>query len=115
MFLGEISNLPCSSRLLHREDYVFLAQAEASAKRDGSGELVLPRQYWLLGFKDRKLEKRYLDQLALKNITRLFLGYACYIAADLLNIASWLFIYISPYIDDDTKVCRFSSFASFAL
>eukprot|EP00212_Chloropicon_laureae_P002705 CAMPEP_0197486618 /NCGR_PEP_ID=MMETSP1311-20131121/1599_1 /TAXON_ID=464262 /ORGANISM="Genus nov. species nov., Strain RCC856" /LENGTH=65 /DNA_ID=CAMNT_0043029825 /DNA_START=234 /DNA_END=427 /DNA_ORIENTATION=- len=54
---------PRLKRWLHREDYAFEAQAQSSA-RDAGVELVPPKQYWLLGFKDRELEGEYLDELA---------------------------------------------------
>ncbi len=99
MFVGAVSNLFCG-RLLHREDYSFAAHVS----KDAAHEARAPSAYWLLGFCDRRLEKRYLDQLAVKSITRIFLGYACYLAIDLLNVISWLYILFDKEIGDEAKV-----------
>ena len=47
------------TRWLHREDFVF----ELNNKKRDSALVAEPSQYWLLGFKDRALEREYLEDL----------------------------------------------------
>ena len=58
--------------LLHREDFVFETQVGRSSRSKGFED---PSQYPLLGFKDRNLERRYLDDLVKVSKTRIGLGY----------------------------------------
>ena len=58
--------------LLHREDFVFETQVGRSSRSKGFED---PSQFPLLGFKDRNLESRYLDDLVKVSKTRIGLGY----------------------------------------
>ena len=69
------------TRWLHREDFVFelsdtpegkMEEASvASSRVRASGK---PSQYWLLGFKDRALEREYLEDLVKVSAYRLSVG-----------------------------------------
>ena len=58
--------------LLHREDFVFETQVGRSSRSKGFED---PSQFPFLGFKDRNLESRYLDDLVKVSKTRIGLGY----------------------------------------
>jgi len=78
-------NLTCIRRCLHREEYVF----EDSIDFDG-GTWTKPKRYLTGGFKDRNLEGRYLCQLALDNMKRLFLAYALGLLLVLVPNTVWV-------------------------
>ena len=74
VLLGLSTTWGCT-RWLHREDFVF----ELSDSKAGKGTVksVLaaePSQYWLLGFKDRALEREYLEDLVKVSAYRLSVG-----------------------------------------
>ena len=58
------------TRWLHREDFVF----ELNNKKRDSALVAEPSQYWLLGFKDRALEREYLEDLVDVSSYRLSVG-----------------------------------------
>ena len=64
------------TRWLHREDFVF----ELNNKKAGDKSMLKsvlaaePSQYWLLGFKDRALEREYLEDLVKVSAYRLSVG-----------------------------------------
>ena len=64
------------TRWLHREDFVF----ELNNKKAGDKSMLKsvlaaePSQYWLLGFKDRALEREYLEDLVDVSSYRLSVG-----------------------------------------
>ena len=63
-------------RWLHKENYSFKEQMKLSSSSRTEDVLASsPSEYWLLGFKDRKLEEEYLNDLADVSEGRLFLGY----------------------------------------
>ena len=64
------------TRWLHREDFVFeLNNKKAGDKSTIKAALVAePSQYWLLGFKDRTLEREYLEDLVKVSAYRLNVG-----------------------------------------
>ena len=76
------------TRWLHREDFVF----ELSDKKsdEASESTVLkpagePAQYWLIGFKDRHLEREYLADLVDANSDRLLVcSFLCLVVFDAL-------------------------------
>ena len=65
------------TRWLHREDFVFEL---SDRKPDEASESTIlkpegqPSQYWLIGFKDRHLEREYLEDLVETSFFRLFVG-----------------------------------------
>eukprot|EP00212_Chloropicon_laureae_P004017 CAMPEP_0197488860 /NCGR_PEP_ID=MMETSP1311-20131121/3767_1 /TAXON_ID=464262 /ORGANISM="Genus nov. species nov., Strain RCC856" /LENGTH=432 /DNA_ID=CAMNT_0043033047 /DNA_START=19 /DNA_END=1313 /DNA_ORIENTATION=+ len=60
---------------LHKQDYSFDERVEEASARSGSiFNLTRPQQYWFLGFKDRNLEARFLDDLARVSQPRTILG-----------------------------------------
>ena len=63
-------------RWLHREDFVFeLSNKKAGDKTTMKAALAAePSQYWLLGFKDRALEREYLEDLVKVSSYRLSVG-----------------------------------------
>ena len=63
-------------RWLQKENYSFKEQMKLSSSSRSEDILAsTPSEYWLLGFKDRKLEEEYLNDLADVSKERLFLGY----------------------------------------
>ena len=58
------------TRWLHREDFVF----ELNNKKRDFALVAEPSQYWLLGFKDRALEREYLEDLVKVSAYRLSVG-----------------------------------------
>ena len=64
------------TRWLHREDFVFeLSDSKAGDKSMLKSVLAAePSQYWLLGFKDRALEREYLEDLVDVSSYRLSVG-----------------------------------------
>ena len=77
---------------LHREDFVFELSKKKADEKGGRGDGKLseasastgaklagepagePSQYWLLGFKDRALEREYLEDLVDVSSYRLSVG-----------------------------------------
>ena len=80
------------TRWLHREDFVFELSDSKADEKGGRGDGKLseasastgaklaaetagePSQYWLLGFKDRALEREYLEDLVDVSSYRLSVG-----------------------------------------
>ena len=63
-------------RWLHKENYSFKEQMKLSSSSRTEDVLASsPSEYWLLGFKDRKLEEEYLNDLAVVSKHRIYLGY----------------------------------------
>ena len=97
VFLGELVNL------FGRRLFLGRAQAYGSFTEnvDEAGNVLRePRENWLLGFTDQKLEDKYLENLARKKVskTRIWLGYVLYLTLDTMNIISWLVILYSPKV-----------------
>ena len=70
LLLGFFFDL-CCGRVLHREDYDFAANVD-----EKTGEVLRePSQFWVMGFRDRRLEREYLDFQASRSMGRLGLGY----------------------------------------
>jgi len=85
MFLGTISNV-VARPLLHKEDYSFGASIDPQ-----TGVVrALPKENWLLGFKDRVLERDYLNELGERGTTRIILGYLLYMSMDWLKILAYI-------------------------
>ena len=93
---------------LHREDFVFelskkkadekggrghgkLSEASASTRAKLAGEPAgEPSQYWLLGFKDRHLEREYLADLVDANSDRLLVGsFLCLVVFGLMDFMTY--------------------------
>ena len=81
ILLGLGTTLGCT-RWLHREDYMVFERSDdsdgkmeeasvASSRVRTSGE---PSQYWLIGFKDRWLEREYLEDLVEVSSSCFFVG-----------------------------------------
>ena len=85
LLIGVVECLGLGSRL-HREAYEFEITSTQSPNKLGkraSGRVVElspsiryeePRQYWLIGFKDRNLEREYLEDLVDANSVRFVVG-----------------------------------------
>ncbi|QDZ24227.1 guanylate cyclase [Chloropicon primus] len=86
VLLGFVFERLCGS-WLHKENFVFdahLLEASQSMKR---GRLANPpQQYFIFGFKDRRLEQRYLDSVARNNRSRIFGGFSLLIMVVLLPL-----------------------------
>jgi len=91
---------------LHKQDYSFDEQLEeASAKGGGLLELTRPQQYLVLGFKDRNLEARFLDDLARVSQPRTILGYTMallMVAVGRLMYDTIYYVLTIRFTDDDT-------------
>ena len=89
---------------LHREDFVFelsdrkrdekcvkLDEASASTRVKLRGEPAgEPSQYWLMGFKDRHLEREYLADLVDANSDRLVVGsFLCLVVFGLMDFMTY--------------------------
>ena len=80
------------TRWLHREDFVFeLNNKKAGDKSTIKAALVAePSQYWLLGFKDRHLEREYLADLVDANSDRLLVGsFLCLVVFGLMDFMTY--------------------------
>ena len=63
------------TRWLHREDFVFELSDSKAGKGTVKAALAAEApQYWLLGFKDRALEREYLEDLVDVSSYRLSVG-----------------------------------------
>ena len=99
VFFGSLSNLFCAP-LLHKEDYSF----DDSVDKNSGQVLREPSENWLTGFKDRKLEGIYLNELAKRSITRILLGYLCYLGLDWISLISYIVIIATGNIDEYSAV-----------
>ena len=84
LLLGYFCDL-CCGRVLHREDYDFAKNVD-----EKTGEVLRePSQFCVMGFRDRRLEREYLDFQASRSMGRLGLGYAC------INLCVYLLVLVT--------------------
>lgn len=91
---------------LHRENHVFDEKVEALTRQASRARFssstydfqstVAPSQYFLFGFKDRKLEDEYLDDLCVISKNQVMLGYVMCLVMVVLGwfISYWLVLNI---------------------
>eukprot|EP00216_Chloropicon_sp_CCMP2111_P006369 CAMPEP_0198234806 /NCGR_PEP_ID=MMETSP1446-20131203/706_1 /TAXON_ID=1461542 ORGANISM="Unidentified sp, Strain CCMP2111" /NCGR_SAMPLE_ID=MMETSP1446 /ASSEMBLY_ACC=CAM_ASM_001112 /LENGTH=634 /DNA_ID=CAMNT_0043915629 /DNA_START=231 /DNA_END=2135 /DNA_ORIENTATION=+ len=92
-FLGLVVHFACR-KCLHQEDYDFASNIDKA-----SGKVIAyPKRYFIMGFKDRNLERLYLNDVASHSKARLSLAYASVLLVFIVGNVLWATLSLHPQI-----------------